>query len=81
MLDAAPEAAAPYAAAPAAGVRPCLVVLLATSLTTKERACGFPVGRRGIGDRGPLMSRQLADGEPLQVVDDDRRLSTLAASV
>jgi hypothetical protein len=75
-LDAAASASA-EAAAPATGMRSCLVVLLATALTAQEGSCGLPVGSRGIGDRGPPVSRQLAYGEPLQVVHDNRRLLDL----
>src|SRR5262245_20072933 len=47
----------------------CLVVLLAASLATQKGAGSLVPGRR-VGDLDPLVARQLADGEPLQVVHD-----------
>jgi hypothetical protein len=47
------------------------MVLLATSQTAQELACGLPDGTRRIADRGPVVPCQLTDGEPLQVVHDN----------
>src|SRR4051794_33773872 len=64
------------------GNRSCVVVLLATSLTARgEGFWVLPVGTRRIGDPQPLVPRQLAHGEPLEVVHDKRRPPGLSPSL
>src|SRR3954451_3328100 len=65
----------------AAGDRAHVVVLLATSPAAQEGAGGFSVGTRWIADPRPLVVRQLADGESLEVVHGRRRPPGLSALV
>jgi hypothetical protein len=54
----------------AAGNRASIMILVTASQATYEKARRFSLGRPGIGDFGPLVSRQ-ADGEPLENAHGD----------